>query len=180
MNSEAEAIAEKIQSHPRTVRADDIAAEIRRLMGDQEIAMIYEQRILPLRTRRYELNAPLKKVPVEVQHTLLGVELKIGSRRLLCPDFATARYLSVFARLGVSSVAVPYDITQISHLADVLETSWCRLLVLTEHLTTSRSARLRNMVLAHLIETQREAIAKAGGGARIPGFSQNTSQRFRR
>lgn len=175
--------AEKIQPAPpavRTVRADDIVLEIRRMMGEQEIAAIYEHRILTIRTRRFELNAPAKKVPVEIQHTLLGVELKVGSRRLLCPDFATARYLAVFARLGVEVVAVPYDITQISHLADALETSWYRMIVFAEHLTADRSARLRGLVLAHLIETQRAEIMRLGGGTKIPKFNQNTSQRFRR
>ena len=52
---------------------------------------------------------------------MLGIELKVANRRLLCPDLATARYLSVFARLGCDVIAVPYDITQISRIADELE-----------------------------------------------------------
>lgn len=170
-------INEKLRAHPRTVRADDIVAEIRRLLGEEELTTIYATRILTIRTRRYELKAPAKKVPVEVQHTLLGVELKLGSRRLLCPDFATARYLAVFARLGIETVAVPYDITQISRLADELESSWHRMLVLVNHLTTDRSARLRNLVQAHLIATQRAEIIRLGAGTVAPQFNQNTKQR---
>ncbi len=167
------------EAAPRAVRADDIVTEIRRLLGDQEITAIYASRVLTLRTRRYELKAPAKQVPVEVQHTLLGVELKIGSRRLLCPDFATARYLAVFARLGIETVAVPYDITQVSRLADELESSWHRMLVLTSHLTTERSQRLRNLVHSHLIATQRAEITRLGAGAATPQFNQNTKQRRR-
>jgi hypothetical protein len=173
-------ITEKLreqQSAPRAVRADDIVTEIRRLLGEQEIAAVYGARILAIRTRRYELKAPLKNVPVEVQHTLLGVELKIGPRRLLCPDFATARYLAVFARLGIETVAVPYDITQVSRLADELESSWYRMLVLINHLTTGRSERLRNLVQTHLIATQRAEITRLGAGAAAPQFNQNTKQR---
>jgi hypothetical protein len=172
-------IAEKLRAHPRAVRADDLVAEIKRLMGDQLIAAIYRDRIRAVRTRRYELKAPPKAVPVEVLHTLLGIELKVGRRRLLCPDLATARYLAVFARLGVEAVAVPYDITQISRLADDLESSWYRMVRLVEHLTAERSARLRTMVRAHLVADQRDEIARVGAGAAIPQFNQNTKQRRR-
>ncbi len=83
-------------------------------------------------------HAPITSIPssppvrVVIQHTLLGVELKLGRKRLLCPDLATARYLSVFARIGCQDVAVPYDITKISHLADELESSWYRMLLLAD------------------------------------------------
>ena len=172
-------ITDKLRAHPRAVRADDLVAEIKRLMNGQTIAALYRDRILTLRTRRHELKAPTKTVPVEVLHTLLGIELKIGKRRLLCPDLATARYLSVFARVGVEAVAVPYDITQISRLADELESAWYRMLTLAEHLTVERSARLRSLVRAHLIADQRSEITQLGAGAARPQFNQNTKQRRR-
>ncbi len=167
----------KLNPQPRAVRADDIIAGIKRQMGDQLISAIYCDRICAARTRSYQLNAPAKKVEVEVMHTLLGVELKIGKRRLLCPDLATARYLSVFARLGVAEVAVPYDITQISRLADDLESSWYRMLMLIEHLAAGRSQWLRNRVRAILVADQRNEIAASGAGPAIPQFNQNTKQR---
>src|SRR5215211_5489723 len=116
-----ESISEQAAKSARAVRGEDIAAEISRQLGDQSIAAIYRDKILSQRTRQYELRAPQKGSTVEVLHTLLGIELKIANRRLLCPDLATARYLSVFARLGSDVVAVPYDITQISRIADELE-----------------------------------------------------------
>jgi hypothetical protein len=162
---------------PRTVRAETIAAEIKRQLGDQLISVIYRDRIRAIRTRSYQMNAPAKKVAVEVMHTLLGIELKIGKRRLLCPDLATARYLSVFARLALSEVAVPYDITQISRLADDLESSWYRMLMLIEHLAVEQSDRFRNKVRANLIADERNKIIEAGAGPAIPQFNQNTKQR---
>ena len=170
-------LVEKMRATPRNVRAEDLVAEIEKLMGDQLIAHLYRDRIRPLRTRSYALNAPGKAVPVEILHTLLGIELKIGKRRLLCPDLATARYLAVFAKLGVPEVAVPYDITQISRLADDLESSWFRMLMLAEHLTAGRSERLRNRVIAGLVADQRQEVAALGAGPAIPEFNQNTKQR---
>lgn len=162
------------------IRAEDMVAEIEKLMGEQLIGALYRDAIRPLRTRSYALNAPIKTVPVEILHTLLGIELKIGKRRLLCPDLATARYLAVFAKLGVGEIAVPYDITQISRLADALESSWFRMLTLTEHLTAERSNRLRSRVFTLLVAGQRQLVTELGAGPAIPQFIQNTKQRQNR
>jgi len=170
-------ITERLKAAPRAVKADDLVAEIKRMMGDQLLAVIYRDRIRTIRTRSYKLNASSRKAEIEVMHTLLGVELRVGKRRLLCPDLATARYLAVFARLGVAETAVPYDITQISRLADDLESSWYRMLTLVEHLTAGRSERLRNRVTAGLIADQREEVMALGAGPAIPEFNQNTKQR---
>lgn len=159
------------------LRAEELVAELERQMGDELIATLYRDTIRPLRTRRYSLNAPSKRVEVEIMHTLLGIELKIGKRRLACPDWATARYLAVFARLGATEIAVPYDITLISRLADALESSWFRMLTLVEHLTTGHSDRLRARVLALLLSSQRQQLADIGAGPVVPQFNQNTKQR---
>jgi hypothetical protein len=165
------------KSQSRAVRVEEMAAEVKRQLGDQLISVIYRDRVRAIRTRSYRLDAPVKKTDVEIMHTLLGVELKIGKRRLLCPDLAVARYLSVFARLGLAEVATPYDITQISRLADDLESSWYRMLTLVEHLAVEQSARFRNRVLAILIADERNGIIEAGAGPAVPQFNQNTKQR---
>jgi hypothetical protein len=159
------------------LRLIDLIAEIKNRMGDQLISSIYRDRIRTARTRSYQLNAPVKSVPVEVMHTLLGIELKIGKKRLMCPDLSTARYLAVFARLGVAQIAVPYNITQISKLADDLESSWYKMLMLAEHLASERSERLRRRVRSDLIKDQRNEIIALGAGPAIPDFNQNTKQR---
>ena len=166
-----------VKPQSRGVRVDDIAAEVKRQLGDQLISVIYRDRIRAMRTRSYRLDAPMEKTDVEIMHTLLGVELKIGKRRVLCPDLAMARYLSVFARLGLAEIATPYDITQISRLADDLESSWYRMLTLVEHLAIEQSARFRNRTLAILIADERKGINEAGAGPAIPQFNQNTKQR---
>jgi hypothetical protein len=172
-----ESIAERVTKSARAVKAEDIASGITRQLGDQSIAAIYRDRILSQRTRQYELHAPAKSPSVEVLHTLLGIELKIANRRLLCPDLATARYLSVFARLGCDVIAVPYDITQISRLADELECSWQRTMLLVQHFTAGRTARLRTAVNRRLLEEARNQIAELGAGTKFPQFNQRTRQR---
>jgi hypothetical protein len=172
-----ESLTERLPKSARAVKAEDIAVEIERQLGDQTIAAIYREKILSQRTRQYELKAGGKSLRIEVLHTLLGIELKIGNRRLLCPDLATARYLSVFARLGCEVIAVPYDITQISRLADELESSWHRMVLLADHFAKERGARLLANVRQRLIADLRSQINKSGAGTKIPQFNQKTKQR---
>jgi hypothetical protein len=153
------------------------AEEIKARLGELWLPRIYRERILTMRTRAHHLHVATKKADVDIQHTLLGVELKIGRHRMACPDLATARYLAVFARAGCAEVAVPYDISRISSLADELESSWHRMLLLIGHVAGERtqafSSRLRNLLIA---EARRE-IREAGAGSAIPQFNQNTKQR---
>lgn len=137
---------------------------------------IYRERILKMRTRAYYFGAAPRNAKVQIQRTLLGVELKVGRRRMLCPDLATARYLAVFARASCEAVAVPYDITKTSHLADELESSWHRMLLVAERLAFERSPAFQTRLRALLIGKVRAEIAEAGAGARMPEFKQSTRQ----
>jgi len=132
----------------------DIAEQIKQQMGDKWLPHIYTQRVLRLRTRPYKFAKLVPTARIAIQHTLLGIELKVGRQRLLCPDLATARYLSVFARAGCAEVAIPYDITKISHLADELESSWYRMFLLVDQYaqkqTDQFAARLRRLLFANI------------------------------
>jgi hypothetical protein len=150
------------------------AQEIRKLLGEAWLPRIYRERILKLRTRSYHFDVGGIPKRIIIQHTLLGVELKVGRKRLLCPDLATARYLSVFARLACKDVALPYDITKISQLADELESSWYRMLLLVDQEAKGKSASFRSRVRGSLVAEIRAEIAAAGAGTRIPEFKQST------
>ena len=159
-------------------KQDSIAmavAEIESELGEQQLATIYVERIRTQRTRSFKLNATAREV--EILQTLLGVELKIGKRRMSCPDWATARYLAVFARLGVTEIAVPYDITQISRLADKLESGWFQMLSLGEQASQGQTPRWRNRLLKALLSRQRATVTAAGAGPATPQFIQQTKQR---
>jgi hypothetical protein len=153
------------------------AEEIKARLDELWLPRIYRERILPMRTRSHHLHVAKKKADVDIQHTLLGVELKIGRHRMSCPDLATARYLAVFARAGCTDVAVPYDISRISSLADELESSWHRMLLLVEHVAAEREPGFRSRLRNLLIADARREIMEAGAGTAIPQFNQNTKQR---
>ncbi|HEY3102091.1 MAG TPA: hypothetical protein VGJ69_00775 [Pyrinomonadaceae bacterium] len=157
--------------------ANELAAEIEATMGESWLPRVYRDRIMEMRTRSYEFPALPKNATPHIHHTLLGIELKVGRRRMLCPDLATARYLSVFARIGSKAVAIPYDITKISQVADELESSWHRMLLLADQGGSAQSFRGRLRRL--LIDRVRNQIAKAGAGAAAPEFSRTTKQRQR-
>jgi hypothetical protein len=160
-----------------TKSAAELSLEIEKTMGDAWLPKIYRGRILRTRTRSYEFPALNKRTPPEIQHTLLGIELKVGRRRMFCPDLATARYLAVFTRIGSKAVAIPYDITQISLAADELESSWHRMLLLANTVAAHRSAAFLARVRRLLTDRVRAEIADAGAGTRIPEFKQTTKER---
>ncbi|HYG82991.1 MAG TPA: hypothetical protein VD861_21520 [Pyrinomonadaceae bacterium] len=154
------------------------AGEIKEQMGEAWLPRIYRERILPMRTRSHHLSLYAKRsADVEIQHTLLGVELKVGRRRMSCPDLATARYLAVFARANCPDVAVPYDISRISGLADELESAWHRMLLLVERAAGRRGKAFRSRLGNLLVGEIRREISEAGAGAAVPQFNQNTKQR---
>ena len=157
--------------------AEEYASQVKAELKDTWLPQIYRQRIRTKRTRAYHFEGLTNKARVEIQHTLLGVELKVARRRLLCPDLATARYLSVFARAGCEHVAVPYDITKISQLADELESSWHRMFLLVDHYGAGKSESLRTRIGRVLVDKIRTEISELGAGTSVPEFKQSTKQR---
>ena len=156
--------------------AEECAERVKAELQETWLSLIYRNRVLKTRTRSYHFGPLPAKPLTEIQHTLLGVELKIGRRRLFCPDLATARYLAIFARVGCQDVAVPYDITKTSRLADELESSWHRMLLLADRSAAKESDRFKAKVHGLLIAKLREEIEAAGPGTPVPEF-KNTRRR---
>lgn len=154
----------------------NIALEIKKRLGEDWLSEIYRNRIRTMRTRAYRMQIPEAENPTQIQHTLLGVELKVGKNRINCPDLSTARYLQVFARLGIGEVAIPYDITKISHCADQLESSWQRTLLIFDELTKGKTPQSKGRLKSRLIKQIREEIKEIGAGPQIPEFRQITKQ----
>ena len=170
--------AAKTKTGEGASRLAAVAAGVKESLGETWLPTIYRERILPMRTRSHHLSLYANRsAAVEIQHTLLGVELKVGRRRMTCPDLATARYLAVFARANCPDVAVPYDISRISGLADELESAWHRMLLLAEGAAPDGSASFRSRLRSFLIQEVRREVAAAGAGTAIPQFNQNTKQR---
>ena len=141
------------------------------------IPRIYAEKIRSQRTRSFELDVPERENSAEILYTLLGIELKIGKKRFSCPDLATARYLRVFARIGCRNVAVPYDITRISVLADELEVAWHKLLLIHDEGVKQKSPQVKGRERSALIRQIRIEIAGLGAGETMPAFNQSTKQR---
>jgi len=158
---------------------EKLVARLKDESGEEWPPRLYRERVLTQRTRSHRLPQGPKAAAVEVQHTLLGIELKVGRRRMLCPDLATARYLRVFARAGLAEVAVPYDITKISRLADELESAWHRMLLLADRLTEGRAPAASKRLRSAAVKEVRREIEEVGAGTPVPQFRQDTRQRPR-
>lgn len=155
----------------------EFVAEIKEKSGAEWLPEIYRAKVRTQRTRAHQLEIPKRENRAIIQHTLLGVELKVGNKRFSCPDFSTARYLQIFARLGSQAVAVPYDITKISTLADELESAWQKSLLLLDEAATDKTAPVRGRMRSGLIKQMREEIGEIGAGSLMPEFKQSTKQR---
>lgn len=155
----------------------DIAAEIKERLNEEWLPEIYRAKVRTQRTRAHNLEIPKRENRAIVQHTLLGVELKVGNKRFSCPDFSTARYLQIFARLGCQQVAVPYDITKISTLADELESAWQKTLLFLEKAAQDKTAPVKGRMRSGLIKEIRQEIDDIGAGSLMPEFKQSTKQR---
>lgn len=146
---------------------------------DAWIPAIYRDKVRTQRTRSYEMQIPARENNAEILFTLLGIELKVGKWRFACPDLATARYLSVFARAGCSEVAIPYDITKISVLADELEVAWQNMLLIHVKATAKLSPQARGRVRAGVIRQVRNEITEIGAGEKMPDFKSGTTAGIR-
>lgn len=145
-----------------------IEEKIRETLSADWLPNLYKTKVRSQRTRSVHLDIAARENKAEILHTLLGIELKVGRRRFSCPDLATARYLRIFARIGCRDFAIPYDISQISGIADELETSWQRSLVMIEGRSRYRTA---------LVKTLRSGINAYGPGDAMPLFDRETRQR---
>jgi hypothetical protein len=155
----------------------DIAADIRASLGDDWLPHIYRTKVRSGRTRSIALEIPRKENPASIEYTLLGIELRTGKRRFSSPDLATARYMRVFVRLGCAAFAIPYDITRISPVADVLETSWQRTLLLIDSLTSDKTSRSRSLARGKVLAAIRSELDEIGPGDVMPAFDRETRQR---
>jgi hypothetical protein len=155
----------------------DIVGEIREQLHAEWLPEIYRSKVRTQRTRAHSLEVASRENRAIIQHTLLGVELKVGNQRFSCPDLSTARYLQIFARLGCQAVAVPYDITKISTLADELESAWQKILLLLEEKAKEKTASVKGRMRSALIKQMREEIKEIGAGSLMPEFKQSTKQR---
>jgi hypothetical protein len=148
----------------------NVAAEIKGELESAWLPTIYADKVRSQRTRAYKLDVPRRENRADIQYTLLGIELKVGRKRFACPDLSTARYLRVFARLGCREFAIPYDITKISGVADELETSWQRSLLLLDQLD-------QNEARSSVVKAIRDEIGRIGPGDAMPLFDRETRQK---
>lgn len=154
-----------------------IEAKIRERLADDWLPSVYAEKVRSQRTRSVHIDVRERENRVEIQYTLLGIELKAGKQRFACPDLAAARYMRVFARIGCRDFAIPYDITQVSAAADDLETAWQRTLILIEEMTRGKRSKSVSEIRSKLVKSIREETREIGPGDAMPRFDRETRQR---
>lgn len=104
----------------------------------QRIKQIYRDHVLAHRTREVRLLG--HKCQPRIMYTFLGFEVKLGRKRITCPDLVTARYLTILGELGMATAQVPYDPTRTARLLPELERAFDQIkeTLLTSGYTKSR------------------------------------------
>ena len=115
----------------------------------EEIAKLgrtYGEEVLSERTRVVSL--PGRKCEPRILNTFLGFELQVAQKRITCPDMSTARYLRIFAEVGMPSVRAPYDPSLTTCVLPQLEQALKKIkdLLLEENLDRKQhQSQLRNI-----------------------------------
>jgi hypothetical protein len=135
-----EACCSETGSQPKVeAMSIDVDSEIR---GEIErIRQIYCCDVLKKKHRELQLLG--RKCSPQILYTFLGYELKMGRKRVSCPDISSARYLKLFAEIGMHSARMPYDPTHTALVLTGLEHSLHEIhrLLLTKDLTPVQHRR---------------------------------------
>ncbi len=110
------------------------------------IDAIYRDRVLEQRVRQVALLG--RKCQPRMMYTFLGFELKLGRKRVTCPDVSTGRYLMIFAEIGLERVQIPYDPSQTARLLPELESCFAE--IKTQLLKLSPDSK-RHQILARRV-----------------------------
>ena len=84
------------------MNAQEYAAQVRADLNETWLPNIYRRRVRSKATRAYQFEGLGNNARVAIQHTLLGVELKAGRRRLLCRFSTTASYVLISSPVAVA------------------------------------------------------------------------------
>ncbi len=136
----------------------------------EEIAKLgrtYGEEVLSQRTRVVSL--PGRKCEPRILNTFLGFELQVAQKRITCPDMSTARYLRIFAEVGMPSVRAPYDPSLTTCVLPQLEQALKKIkdLLLEENLDRKQhQSQLRN-----IYRKLRDQLKLAEKSAQSPDYS---------
>jgi hypothetical protein len=154
----------------------EAATEIKESLDAEWIPAIYREKVRTQRTRSYHINVPRQENQAEILYTLLGIELKSVNTVFPAP-IVDRQIFTGFCAHWLLGRGDPYDITKISTLADELEISWHKTILLFEEKASERIASARGRMRSQLIREIRQEIEEIGAGALMPEFKQTTKQR---
>jgi hypothetical protein len=109
------------EMHPRSGQVTPMKHQTAIQEEIDKLGRTYEEEVLPGPTRVVSL--PGRKCEPRILNTFLGFELQVAQKRMTCPDMSTARYLKIFAEIGMPSVRAPYDPTLTTGVLPQLEQS---------------------------------------------------------
>ncbi len=126
------------------------------------IEALYKEHVLDGRVRFVSL--PGRKCSPRIMDTFLGFEIRAGSKKVVCPDITSVRYLVIFTELGLDRVCIPYDPTRTARILPDLEHSFRRVKdLLSGNSGSERAQRRIGRTFAKLRERLRKAERSVAG-----------------
>lgn len=98
------------------------AAEACRGEAFQWLVRVARGAVRERKTRRVKLIG--RRCVPQIYKTFLGYEIIGARKRILCPDMTTARYLRIFAEIGLKEIELPYDVTRTQEILPELERAY--------------------------------------------------------
>ncbi len=86
--------------------------EIKNGLKDEWIPRIYAEKVRPQRTRSFEMDIAGRENKPEILHTLLGIDLKVGTRGLPAPLLEHPLFLRFFPGTADATLPLPYKINK--------------------------------------------------------------------
>jgi hypothetical protein len=113
------------------------------------------------KTRRVKLIG--RRCVPQIYKTFLGYEIIGARKRILCPDLTTARYLRIFAEIGLKEIDLPYDVTRTQEILPELERSYASLRrILDFFLDQLISSDEKSQFLRRAYANLRQDLSRAG------------------
>ena len=133
------------------VDIEQVSRVIMDKIGDGTYRKFYEEKVLSRKElKEVKLFSPVKKPVISIG--LFGCEIVAGKERIQCANEDEARYLKVWLDAGLTEeVKTPTDEKYLKHILPELEelhTNISR--IISEHLESITSQKLRNQIIHHL------------------------------
>jgi type I restriction-modification system DNA methylase subunit len=142
----AKSISKKGTKTKNGINIDELIRAVLENIGENNLPDFYKNEVLSKET--YEILIPDYKKEPRIDNTLTGWVIILDKEQISCPNMEVARYLKVFAEMGVKKVRVPLNEDYIIQIIDKFEHLKSKTdSVINEFTSGITDKKLKNLIL---------------------------------